>query len=564
MTFITPYLLKVSLGLAIVTVPYFLLLRNDPNLVLKRFYLLLGILAAWIFPLLAFRKPELLSGFTPTVFIDPGEQIPFLPATGGAVSAPGSDLLQLPWPVLIYLAGLFFLLIRNLVLLFRWNHIWRMNRDQTGVAYTGHSQVFTLFSRIFIPMELKGRPDLDNILLHEQAHKEQLHFIDLTIMELTLLLTWFNPFSWLISRMIKENHEHLADRQVLSAGVNSARYRAQLLNHTLGVNIFRLGNPFNHSLTFKRFNMMKKPEKSLSGTIKLALLIPAILLVLGFATGAEPGRTGTIKGKIVLADSGEPAPGASVIIANSTMGTVSDIDGNFVLNVEGDPEIVISFVGYETIRIRSSEIGKKPLELKEKDYTLDLGENPGNHISFRASEAALFKDETGEDPVIVLNGEVVLTYDNVDPEDIDHVEVIKDPDSKIAKKYNAEHGVILITTREDKPKVMVPDEEVFIVVEDMPMFPGGREALKDYIYSRLQYPAELEDENISGEVMVRFTVTGKGNLENLTVVSSSRKEFEKRALEVFRDMPAWNPGMQRGKAVRVNVLMPIRFKPAVL
>ena len=45
------------------------------------------------------------------------------------------------------------------------------------------------------------------------------HFIDLMIVELTLLLTWFNPFSWLISRMIKENHEHLADRQVLSAGI---------------------------------------------------------------------------------------------------------------------------------------------------------------------------------------------------------------------------------------------------------------------------------------------------------------------------------------------------------
>ena len=116
------------------------------------------------------------------------------------------------------------------------------------------------------------------------------------LMELTLLLTWFNPFSWLISRMIKENHEHLADRQVLSAGINPARYRAQLMNHTLGVNVFRLGNQFNHSLTLKRFKMMKKPKKSPWGIIKIALLIPAVLVTLGLTTGMTPQQK-TIKGQ---------------------------------------------------------------------------------------------------------------------------------------------------------------------------------------------------------------------------------------------------------------------------
>ena len=109
-------------------------------------------------------------------------------------------------------------------------------------------------------------------------------------MELTLLLTWFNPFSWLISRMIKENHEHLADRQVLSAGVNPARYRAQLLNHTLGVNVFRLGNQFNHSLTLKRFKMMKKPKNSRAGIIKMSMLVPALLIAMGLTTGMTPCR----------------------------------------------------------------------------------------------------------------------------------------------------------------------------------------------------------------------------------------------------------------------------------
>jgi hypothetical protein len=226
------------------------------------------------------------------------------------------------------------------------------------VAFTRNDQVFTIFNRIFVPGNLKDKEDLANILLHEKAHIKQFHFIDLIFMEITLLLTWFNPFSWLISRMIKENHEHLADRQVLSAGINPARYRAQLLNHTMGVNVFRLGNQFNHSLTIKRFNMMKKPKKSPLGLIKIAALVPAIMLTLGLTLGMTP-QPKSVKGKVILADSGDPATGAAIVIKNGTEGTVVDTEGEFIFNVDGDPELVISFVGYATQTIKASKIGKK-------------------------------------------------------------------------------------------------------------------------------------------------------------------------------------------------------------
>ena len=86
------YFLKVSAGLAIITIPYYFLLRNDPNLNLKRFYLLAGLLVSWIFPLIVFRKPELLLSLTPTVFIDPmaGDPVPIsLTSVGGP--QPGSQ-----------------------------------------------------------------------------------------------------------------------------------------------------------------------------------------------------------------------------------------------------------------------------------------------------------------------------------------------------------------------------------------------------------------------------------------------------------------------------------------
>lgn len=282
------YLLKVSAGLGIIYLPYYLLFRNDANLVINRFYLLSGLISTWVFPFISFWRPELFVNLAPTVFIDPNgtDALPINLASSG--SNPGLTINWIQVLIIVYLAGLLFLLAKNLVILLKWNLAWQKSKNNDGVAFTENDQVFTIFYRIFIPRKLKDQQDFDNILLHEKAHIGQLHFIDLMLMEFTLLLTWFNPFSWLISRMIKENHEHLADRHVLSAGVNSARYRAQLLNHTLGVNVFRLGNQFNHSLTIKRFNMMKKPRKSPMGIIKFALLIPAILITLGLTTGMTP------------------------------------------------------------------------------------------------------------------------------------------------------------------------------------------------------------------------------------------------------------------------------------
>ncbi len=492
------YLIKVSLGLAIVSIPYYFLFRNDPNLALKRFFLLTGLLISWIFPLIVFRRPEVLLNLTPTVFIDPSEAETLPVGITASESSIGITINWIRVAILVYLSGLIFMFIKNIWIILRWNLSWRKDRDENGIAFTGSDQVFTIFTRIFVPGSLKNEQDLDNILLHEKAHVQQLHFIDLTLMELTLSLTWFNPFSWLISRMIKENHEHLADRHVLSAGVDPVHYRTQLLNHTLGVNVFRLGNQFNHSITLKRFKMMKKPEKSPLGIIKISLLIPAILIAMGLTTGMTPQQQKTIKGKVILADCGDAAIGAAVVIANSTTGTVVDRDGSFMLHVDGDPELVISFVGYATLRVKASEVGKKPLKLEVETFMVDLADAP--------SQPA--KGDTDQDEVDVLQA----------------------------------------------------DEEVFYVVEEMPMFPQGRAALKNYIYSNLVYPESLKKKGISGEVNVQFLVKGSGKLEEISVASSTHKEFEAPALAVFKTMPDWKPGKQRGKAVQVRVVMPIRFK----
>ena len=567
------YLLKVSAGLAIILLPYYFLFRNDPNLVIKRFYLLAGMAAAWIFPFITFRKLPVTLDLTPTVFIDldtPATQAVLLNNAGLET---GLTINWLQVVIFIYLAGLTIMFLKNLFVILKLNFTWHRTHDEEGVAYTKNNEVFTLFTRIFVPGSLREEEDLDNVLLHEKAHIQQLHFIDLMLMEFTLLLTWFNPFSWLISRMIKENHEHLADRQVLSAGINPARYKAQLMNHTLGVNVFRLGNQFNHSLTLKRFKMMKKPKKSPLGILKIAMLIPAILLTLGLTTGMTPQQK-TIKGKVIFADNGLPATGASVVIRGGTVGCVVDRDGTFKLNVDGDPELVVSFVGYQTFAVQSSKIGNKPLKMEVETVKLDLGS-----VSWEAtkeSDGAItlkLKDGSDAQPVFVVDGKVVDAIDNLDPETIEKIDVYKDSDNPLVKKYNAKDGLVVITTKDGaellspKQSKKVVDEswandegEVFYIVEDMPKFPGGTTALKTYIYTNLEYPEEAKKQGIEGEVTVRFLVNEKGEVEKSEVLRSAYKGFEEPALKVIRNMPDWKPGAQRGKPVKVWHVISIKFE----
>ncbi|HCC71237.1 MAG TPA: hypothetical protein DEQ09_08820, partial [Bacteroidales bacterium] len=366
------YLLKVSLGLTIICLSY-LLLRNDYNLRIKRFYLLSGLMASWIFPFLRF--PQVISM----------ERISYSPVQHASVTVGNAELAGTTVPsatgfdwlmvvLIIYSAGVLFILFRNLVIIRLWrNRGTRKKGEGSKIIFTDRDEAFTLFSRIFLPDKYRNDPHIEPIILHEKAHIRQLHFIDLIIVELTVLLTWFNPFTWLISRMVKENHEHLADREVLAGGINPAHYRAQLLNFSLGTNYFRLGHQFNHSLTKTRFKMMKKTKVKKTGILKYILIIPVIVTALGALTGSEVQEwDGFVKGKVVLSDTGDTAEGAAIIIKGTTTGTITDDNGRFEIECEKDDMLVFSFVGYETRELKASWITEEPVMLDFKSYEIDL------------------------------------------------------------------------------------------------------------------------------------------------------------------------------------------------
>jgi len=103
------------------------------------------------------------------------------------------------------------------------------------------------------------------------------------------------------------------------------------------------------------------------------------------------------------------------------------------------------------------------------------------------------------------------------------------------------------------------DAEPFVVVEEMPMFPGGEVELLKYIMEHTQYPEVAKENNIQGKVIVRFCVTAKGGVDKVEILKGVDPELDKEAIRVVKTLPAFKPGKQGGKPVPVWYMVPINY-----
>jgi TonB family protein len=113
------------------------------------------------------------------------------------------------------------------------------------------------------------------------------------------------------------------------------------------------------------------------------------------------------------------------------------------------------------------------------------------------------------------------------------------------------------TVKEEKidPK----EEQPFIVVEEMPEFPGGTSELQNYIIKNTRYPENAKIQNIQGKVIVRFCVTPEGGVSMASVLKGISPDLDAEAVRVVNTLPTFIPGKQGGKAVPVWFMVPIAF-----
>ena len=137
---------------------------------------------------------------------------------------------------------------------------------------------------------------------------------------------------------------------------------------------------------------------------------------------------------------------------------------------------------------------------------------------------------------------------------------------------NVETESIEVNTEETEQEVVIAapveapveeeeEEVVFVVVESMPEFPGGQQALFKYLSENVKYPVIAQENGIQGRVICQFVVNKDGSIVDVEVVrSGGDPSLDKEAVRVNKSMPKWKPGKQRGKAVRVKYTVPVNFK----
>jgi protein TonB len=122
-----------------------------------------------------------------------------------------------------------------------------------------------------------------------------------------------------------------------------------------------------------------------------------------------------------------------------------------------------------------------------------------------------------------------------------------------------EETVIEEVVFEDAPEEEEADQ-IFTIVEDQPTPNGGMAAFYQFVQKKLKYPAQARRMGIEGKVFVQFVVDKDGTLTDVQAVKGIGAGCDEEAVRVLKSAPKWKPGKQRGRSVRVRMILPITFK----
>jgi len=671
------YLLKSAVWLTGFTLVFLMVLRNERYFRLNRIYLLSGIVAAIAFPFYTWHYAVIL----------PSVQVAFTTTSDfSAVATVVPVSTPIPFYWWLYLVGMISIALR---LVWQTGMVVRKLR-KIGYVKTGsvklvrtaeYAASFSFFSFVFVNPSTSDI-ETKEIVNHEREHIQQRHWFDLLFVELLCMLQWFNPFVWIYARLIRQNHEYLADEMALQHTSNPAIYQATLLNQMLGAPVISLANSFSYSLNKKRFKMMKKKIDSPFRKLRMLLVLPLVAMVFyafakpEYITSAPVPSTEKIitvaealnelkvtvdlpvvksdkviqvekdkivKGKVVNHD-GKPLKGTSVILKGTTIGTITDNNGEFELkDVPKDRELVFSYVGLETAVIKP-DFGKSmtvkmltaafgidkvvvvgygnpsgpppppppppvsadtnnalliildgvPIDqaradainpndigsindLKGEKAIAKYGQKAINGVieihskgnfSGNKDDGSKLKEisfrSVGSQyaPLYLLDGEIAdkARMDALKSNDIESISVLKDKSATALYGEKGKYGVIIITSKEKQAASSdTKTSKVYTVVEEMPEFPGGINASRQFIVKNIKYPVEAQKANAQGTVIVNFVVNSSGKVERAKVVRGVHPALDAEAIRVVNSMPDWKPGIQRGQAVDVVYTMPIEF-----
>ena len=305
--------------------------------------------------------------------------------------------------VLVYFVGLFFVIVRHLWSLGRMLYLIRHSRCKrldNGIRLVVHRRKLAPFSwmRYIVISETDLKESGHHILVHEMAHIHHHHSWDLLLTEACAWLQWFNPAIWLLKQELQNIHEYEADEEVLRQEINAKEYQMLLIKKAVGARLYSIANSFNHSSLKKRITMMIRKKSNPWARAKYLYVLPlAAVTVAAFARPeisqpldeissvkvndlsavletyadknvSNPAEKTKLKMKVVD-EKGEPIIAATVLVVNTTNGTITDENGNFTLEVGTDQSIQVAYIGMSTVTMSVKDC------LKKADQTIVLTES---------------------------------------------------------------------------------------------------------------------------------------------------------------------------------------------
>ncbi len=188
------------------------------------------------------------------------------------------------WCLFVVIAGAFVLAIRLIIQYFSFLNIRSkaqlLSESETRVYHVEADIIpFSFGNSIFINKRLHSLEELQEIVRHEFVHVKQKHSIDILWSELLCIISWYNPFSWLLKGSVRQNLEFIADSKVLESGMNRKEYQYLLLK-VIGNNHFSIAPKFNFSSLKKRIAMMNKMKTARVQIVKFLFILPLVAVLL--------------------------------------------------------------------------------------------------------------------------------------------------------------------------------------------------------------------------------------------------------------------------------------------
>ncbi len=528
------YIGKTAIAAGTFYLAYLVLFQNKKQFAFNRIYLPVSLAVSFIIPLITFttvkyiEAPEVAS--TSYFYLPPAAEIEVISRS------------VTWWPdylFVIYLLGAMGFLLHLISGHLKAAQIIRgsqvMNLYGCRVHVTEKDvHPFSFFNKILISRKTIECPNLRMIIDHESIHVKEKHTLDILFTEVLFILQWFNPLVWLIKDAVKNNLEYKTDNEIIKHH-NRVDYQLAMVALADKKGVAPFLTALNGSQLKNRIIMMKKNSNNKYGFLKQLVIMP-LLAVLIMGLSERVVKTELLQEHQSIQIQEEP--------------TIEAI----VPNYEKDEALAV--LELQNVQLPDTS-SAKPLPVNPSDSVIKIKD------VFNSSAPG-----TTNDPIWVVDGKISKTITQVPPDDIAQIDVLKGQSAAALFGPEARNGAVIITTKsksytydgDSALNVRPQPQEKFFLPDEMPEFPGGEQALRQYISENINYPEIARDNGIHGTSYVTVTITKEGKVTGARLARGVDPALDAEAIRVVSSLPKWMPGKHNGQLVDASLTIPVKFE----